>query len=155
AAFLVSAMLGIATPVAHAVTRDASGYCADSEELAFLTLINNYRAQNALGPLVLTQTLGASSDYHSTDMATYNYVDHTLHDGTTWSQNMIDFGYTYPAYLGENIAAGYDTAADVFTGWKNSSGHNANMLSSTFKAIGIGRVTTASATYHTYWSTDF
>jgi uncharacterized protein YkwD len=133
---------------------DAS-YCADPEETAFLGMINDYRAQNGLGPLVLTQTLGAASAYHSLDMATYNYVSHTLHDGTTWSQNIINFGYTYPAYKGENVAGGFATAADVFAAWKASSGHNANMLSSTYNAIGIGRVYTASATYSWYWTTDF
>ena len=29
-------------------------------------------------------------------------------------------GYNYNTYMGENIAAGYPTAAAVFEGWKNS-----------------------------------
>ena len=133
----------------------AADYCAEPEELAFLKLINDYRAQNGVGPLVLSQTLGAASEHHSIDMATNNYFSHTLSDGTSWDQNMTAHGYTYSTYRGENIAAGYETAANTFTQWKNSPGHNANMLSSVFTAIGIGRAYNSTATYRWYWTTDF
>jgi len=133
----------------------AADYCAEPEELAFLKLINDYRAQNGLGPLVLSQTLGAASEYHSIDMATQNYFSHNLKDGTTWDQNIRNFGYTYSTALGENIAAGYETAASVFAAWKASAGHNANMLTSSYGAIGIGRAYNAGATYRWYWTTDF
>lgn len=49
-------------------------------------------------------------------------------------------------YKGENIAVGYQTAEDVFEGWQETDekysgqGHRRNMLSSNFKAIGIGHV---------------
>ena len=47
---------------------------------------------------------------------------------------------------GENIAAGYVSAAEVFDGWKEENefyagqGHRRNMLSAKFKAVGIGHV---------------
>ena len=47
---------------------------------------------------------------------------------------------------GENIAAGYVSAAAVFDGWKEENesyagqGHRRNMLSDKFKAVGIGHV---------------
>ena len=47
---------------------------------------------------------------------------------------------------GENIAAGYGSAAEVFDGWKEENesyagqGHRRNMLSDKFKAVGIGHV---------------
>jgi Cysteine-rich secretory protein family len=134
----------------------ADGYCMDSEEQAFLQLINDYRAQNGVGPLVAVQTAGAAADYHSTDMAMNNYFSHTLYDGTSWSQNMINFGYTQDGgYKGENIAGGYSTASAVFAGWKASSAHNTNMLTTSYKAIGIGRAYGANSTYKWYWTTDF
>jgi len=144
-------------PAAH-VSRTSftatADYCAEPEDLAFLKLINDYRAQNGLGPLVMTQTLGAASEHHSLDMATHNYIGHTLYDGTSRSQNMTNHGYTYNTYRGENIAAGYDSAASVFAGWKASPDHNTAMLSANFTAIGVGRA--ASTTDGTwYWTTDF
>jgi uncharacterized protein YkwD len=135
-------------------------YSPDSEECAFLSIINTYRAQNGRGPLTLDRYLGAAAEHHSWDMATYNYwhSDHSLYDGTSWIQNLKIHGYDYQQLstsIAENIAAGYEGASSTFTQWKNSSGHNANMLSGTMKAIGIGRAYNANATYKWYWTTTF
>lgn len=61
-------------------------------------------------------------------------------------------------YIGENIAAGYQTAEAVFKGWQETNekysgqGHRRNMLNSNFKAIGIGHVYYNG--YH-YWVQEF
>ena len=132
-------------------TTDAS---MDAEEKAFLVLINNYRTQNGLPPLGLSYTLTKASQWKSTDMANNNYF---AHDdlSRTWDQRIRDCGYGYNTWLGENIAAGYVTAQDVFNGWKSSPGHNANMLGTNYTAIGIGRFYRAGSPYGWYWSTDF
>ena len=70
-------------------------------------------------------------------------------------QRIRDCGYGYNAWLGENIAAGYQTAQAVFDGWKNSPGHNANMLGENYVAIGIGRAVVPGSPYGIYWSTEF
>jgi uncharacterized protein YkwD len=64
-------------------------------------------------------------------------------------------GYTSYTTAGENIAAGQQTAQAVFNAWKNSSGHNANMLKASFTQIGIGHVVVNGSKYGTYWTTDF
>jgi uncharacterized protein YkwD len=133
-----------------------SEYCASSEEIAFLTLINDYRRANGLKAFVLSQTLGAAAEHHSKSMADHNYFSHTLiPEGIGWSQNMTNHGYNYNTYRGENIAAGVSNAQRAFDKWKASAGHRANMLNSNFKAIGIGRVYNASSTYDYYWTTTF
>lgn len=129
--------------------------CIDAEEAAFLTLINQYRAQNGRGPLAYSGKLNAAANYHSWEMAEYNYFNHTLRGGVTWSQNIANFGYTANTYKAENIAAGYETAAAVFNTWKNSLGHNANMLSANYTVIGIGRSHDVDATYDWYWTNTF
>ena len=48
-------------------------------------------------------------------------------------------GYMYNS-AGENIAAGYTTPSAVMTAWMGSSGHRANILSTTFREIGVGYV---------------
>jgi uncharacterized protein YkwD len=143
------------TSVQTSLHADSSTACLDSEEQAFLQLINNYRAQNGLGALVAVQTLGAAADFHSLDMATNNYFSHTLFDGTTWSQNMTKFGYPTGGWRGENLAAGYSTAQGVLDGWKASSGHNGTMLTPGARAIGIGRAYNETSTYRWYWTADF
>ena len=64
-------------------------------------------------------------------------------------------GYDYYTSKGENIAAGQATGAAVFTSWRNSSGHNANMLGSGYKVIGVSLVVVPGSPYTYYWTTDF
>jgi uncharacterized protein YkwD len=161
-AFLSVVGVGIAAPGQAkaqfiASNADASGYCATSEELAFLKLINDYRKSKGLGTLVLTQSLSAASDHHSWSMAEYTYFDHFLFpENIGWSQNMVNYGYNYNTWKAENIAAGNSDPLATFTQWKNSAGHNTNMLSANFKAIGIGHYYKAGAPYQGhYWTTDF
>ena len=151
---------GFTGPVSRSTS--AAEYSPNGEECRFLAVINQYRAESNsdLPPLTLLRSLGAAADHHATDMANHNYFDHTLSDGTTWSQNIINHGYDFNALgagAGENLAAGTNsaTADAVFTQWRNSSRHNANMLSSDFKAIGIGRAYNSGAKYDWYWTTTF
>jgi uncharacterized protein YkwD len=150
-----------AAPGAHSTASTtafitASQYSPDSQECAMLSQINAYRKANGKASLRLSRTLGAAAEHHSRDMAAHNYFGHTLYNGTTWIQNIANHGYpSSNTYRGENIAAGYSSAASTFNQWKNSSGHRANMLNGTFKAIGIGRAYNSSARYRWYWTTTF
>src|SRR5204863_151458 len=69
----------------------------DSEEQQFLTLINNYRAQNNLVPLQVSVTLTNSSKWFSQDMATKNYFpsNHVDSLGRDPFVRMAAFGYNY------------------------------------------------------------
>lgn len=127
----------------------------DSEEAAFCGLINSYRATQGLPALMVSEALTAASEWHSTDMATKNYFSHTDSTGRDPFQRMTAFGYGYSTYRGENIAAGNATAQATFDQWKNSAGHNANMLNANYKVIGIGKATNTTSTYKNYWTTDF
>ncbi len=133
----------------------ASQYLPDAQECAMLSLINTYRKANGKGTLAFSRTLAAAADHHSRQMASNNYFSHTLLNGVTWSQNITNHGYPTNTYRAENIAAGNSDAAATFTQWKNSPGHNANMLSSNYKAIGIGRSGGSATTYKWYWTTTF
>ena len=125
----------------------------DAEEALFLTLINNYRAQHGRAPLKISYKLTRPSIWKSKHMAQNNYFAHDdTPIGRAWSTRVRDCGYTYNTYIGENIAAGYWTAADVFEGWRTSPGHNSNMLSADYTAIGIGRFEGAGA-FGVYWTT--
>ena len=131
----------------------------DPEEKAFLTLINNYRVQNGLQPLVASNTLSHASAWKSSDLGVNHYFEHddTL-NGTlrrTWVDRIRDCGYGYNTWLGENIAAGVQTAQQAFDIWKNSPGHDANMRGANYTAIGIGRAYVPGSPYGWYWTTDF
>ncbi|HEY1336473.1 MAG TPA: malectin domain-containing carbohydrate-binding protein [Bryobacteraceae bacterium] len=159
--FCVS-MIALASFFAAAPAKAATPL--DSEESAFLTIINNYRAQNGVGPLQVSATLRDSSLWMSTDMATKNYFSHTDSLGRSAGARIAAFGYPYFPW-GENIAAGYSDAQNTFVLLRDacdpdSSGactyaHRLNMLNAGFKAIGISRAYNAGSTYRWYWTTDF
>eukprot|EP01041_Mallomonas_annulata_P015586 gene15586-32927_t len=58
-------------------------------------------------------------------------------------------------YLGENIYAGGQSAAEAFDAWKNSPGHNTNMLRPQYNYIGIGIAYNGNSNYGWYWTNDF
>ena len=133
----------------------------DSAELQVLSLVNGYRAQNGLTPLLLSDALSVAADRHSHDMGRYGFFAHTTvrsdwfsAGASPWTR-MAASGYDYKTTEGENIAAGYADAATVFAGWRASPGHNANILGRDFLVIGIGHEFVAGSPYSSYWTTDF
>ncbi len=160
------ALLSIFLFIATAVTADAqtSSLTLDSEQAAFLTLINNYRQQNGVGPLQVSVTLQNSSQWMSVDMATKNYFSHTDSLGRDPFVRMAAFGYP-TSTEGENIAAGngdaqntfnqFLTACDPDSSGNCTYGHRENMRNGAYKVMGIGRYYSGSSTYRWYWSTDF
>lgn len=61
---------------------------------------------------------------------------HTRPDGSKF-YSVFDGSYAFSA-MGENLAAGFNTAASVVDGWMNSEGHRANILKEVYTQIGIG-----------------
>ena len=131
------------------------GSSPEGEERAFLDLINNYRRQNGAGNLSLQNQLDAAADNHSQDMAKKNYFSHTLSNGDSAEKNIERFGYTNWSFVGENIAAGQETAKAVMDAWKSSPEHDRNMLNKNFTEIGIGLAYDQSSKYGWYWTTTF
>jgi uncharacterized protein YkwD/uncharacterized protein YraI len=148
-------VVGAVAPAINQVAAQAApGVCADAEEMRFLDLLNEYRGQQGLSPLALSQALSEAAEFHSADMAARGYFDHTMADGTTVEQNLRNFGYRDGTF-GENILAGTEGADGALETWRNSASHDANMRRGAFEAIGIGRVNDPSSPYGWYWTTIF
>lgn len=127
---------------------------AKADTTGFLSLINNYRSQNGLGTLSEDQNLTNAACWFASDMGAKNYFpgDHVDSLGRSMSQRLSDFGIN--GSRAENIyytTAG-SSANNAFNDWKESSGHNENMLNGTYTRIGIGR---ANFSGKWYWVTDF
>ena len=150
-AFVLAAAMIIAAPSGNS----SAAAPLDSEEAAFLVLINNYRQQNGLGTLTVDSKLQDASEWMSVDMGVNAYFSHTDSLGRDPWTRMAFFGYNYNTYKGENLAAGTSSAQAAFNLWHDSPGHNANMLGANYTAIGIGRAYTAGSPYGWYWTTDF
>jgi uncharacterized protein YkwD len=127
----------------------------DPEERAFCKQINTYRAQNGVPALKLSVSLTKASEWMSADMARHDILDHTDSLGRTFTKRISAFAYT-GALRGENIAGGTNgTAAAMFNLWKNSAAHRKNMLSASFKVLGVGRAYRAGTMLGWYWTTAF
>lgn len=155
---LLLALSGLAqrSEQVHALTNcSVADYSLDGEEQAFLTLINNYRAANGLGALLISTNLNRAAAWMSNDMGVNARFDHTDSLGRSPYSRAIDCDYVTGA--GENIAAGtaWSSAQTVMDAWKASPGHNTNMLTSYYQQIGIARVNVPGSPYGWYWTTNF
>lgn len=123
-----------------------------------LALTNEFRAKNGLAALKLNSELNATAYAHSEDMAQQDYFDHIGKNGSKpWDRAKL-VGYEAQS-MGENIAAGYTTAAAVVQGWIDSPGHRANLLNNSYTELGVGYFylanDTGSVNYNTYWTQLF
>lgn len=125
-------------------------------EQRVVELVNQERNKQDLPPLKWNIDLGYAARYHARDMSEDGYFNHDSYDGgqmiCSWSTRIGKF-YSGWSSLAENIAAGYTTPENVISGWMNSSGHRANILSPSNREIGVGYWSGGS--YRYYWVQDF
>ncbi|MGW0906194.1 CAP domain-containing protein [Streptomyces sp. NPDC002853] len=119
---------------------------------AVLRLTNAERTAARLRPLAPDPLLTVAAQAHSADMVTRAFYSHTSPDGGEPWHRASAAGSTHRA-IGENIACGQRTPAEVVDGWMNSPGHRANILKPSFTHLGVGFAGGGSA--GTYWTQLF
>lgn len=112
-------------------------YATSMNISALLQETNIQRSQNGKTALALNSLLNQAAQQKADDMAARNYWSHTSPEGTQPWQVISSVGYVYTT-AGENLAYGFDTSANTVTGWMNSAGHRANVLSTDFREVGFG-----------------
>ncbi|MFF9038181.1 CAP domain-containing protein [Streptomyces sp. NPDC014892] len=117
-----------------------------------IALTNTERARAGLPPLSPDPHLTDAAQAHSADMVARAFYAHTSPDGGEPWHRAAAAGSTRRS-IGENIACGQRSAAEVVLGWMNSPGHRANILKPGFTHIGIGFVGGGAA--GTYWTQLF
>jgi uncharacterized protein YkwD len=150
-----AALVAGALAITAQPNRSIASATLDAEEQSFVSLISQYRQQNGLNSLAIDTRLQDAAAWMSTDMGVHNYFSHADSLGRDPFQRMNAFGYNYNTWRGENIAAGTSSAQVAFDLWKNSPGHNANMLNPNYKVMGIDRDDTPGSGYGWYWTNDF
>lgn len=131
-----------------------------SEGQQLLALINDARAKphqcgsqrfNATAPLAWNALLASAADGHSRDMANKNYFDHKDRDGYMPGDRAELAGYI-ARQVGENIAAGQDSARKVVDAWLASPGHCANLMNPQSRELGAGYATDPKSDGGIYWT---
>ncbi|MFD7704679.1 CAP domain-containing protein [Streptomyces caelestis] len=117
-----------------------------------IDLTNRERARAGLPPLSHDPRLTAAAQAHSADMAARDFHSHTAPDGGRPWDRAAAAGSALRT-VGENIACGQRSAAEVVRGWMNSPGHRANILEAGFTRIGVGFAGGGRA--GTYWTQLF
>ena len=108
----------------------------------------------AAPPLTWNPTLASAAEEHSRSMANNNYFDHKDRDGRTPGDRAELAGYS-GVQVGENIAAGQDTASRVVAGWVASPGHCANLMNPQFQELGAAYAVDPKSDSGIYWTTMF
>jgi uncharacterized protein YkwD len=145
-AAVLSALLAPASSAAACRAAGATTKTATTRTLvrATLCVLNAGRAAHDLRPLRLSEELGVAARRHSRAMVRKRFFSHTSPNGDTFIDRIRATGYLDGARswsAGENIAYGSgrrSTPRSIGRAWMSSSGHRANILSKSFRAIGIG-----------------
>jgi uncharacterized protein YkwD len=113
------------------------------------SMISGYRTNNGLGPVTIDPELMTLASEQAHAMAAHDKLDHNV-----WRpfQERIQHSSFDAAVAVENIAAGYDTLAEAFSGWRDSPPHRANMLNPNVTKMGIAAVYAPASKYKVFWS---
>jgi uncharacterized protein YkwD len=117
-------------------------------------IVNRFRRSRGLHPLQLEQGLMRSAIWKAQHMAHFFYFGHAdpappVNRGVP--QRLAACGFTSGG--SENIAYGYETARDVVRAWLRSPGHRRNIVSTTWRYLGVG--VAVSHRGGTFWAQDF
>jgi uncharacterized protein YkwD len=131
------------TPIARATHRQLGR--------AVVCLVNWQRRRFGLPRLRENSRLDHSAQRWTNFMVAHRDFSH----GSNFAGRITAAGFDWSS-AGENIASGFSTAFSVVGAWMHSAGHCRNILSPTFRNIGVGVNSGGAARYmHGTWTEDF
>jgi uncharacterized protein YkwD len=147
-ALLAVFLFGVLSASASAAcsSADATASQASKRTLvrATLCVLNAQRARRHLPSLSLNSKLSTAARVHSVAMVRGKFFSHDSADGSSFVDRIRSTGYLSGASswsVGENIAYGSgdrSSPRSIGRAWMNSPPHRANILSRSFREIGIG-----------------
>ncbi len=129
--------------------RDFSATGLNAEQAR--AMINDYRKQNGLKPLKLNASLTEAAKNHSRDLAKWDRISHFGSDGSNPWDRVKRTGYN-AKLAAENVGTGQVTIDEVMKGWKDSPGHNKNLLLKDAEHMGIALVHEPKSEFKTFWT---
>ena len=92
--------------------------------------------------------------HYAQEMAWYDRMDHTGHDGSSPAARITRSGYHWRE-VGENLASGIMTPEEVVAGWLQSPEHCANLMDPLFSEMGVGFAVNTHDDAGVYWAMEF
>jgi len=130
-------------------TSSAKPSSIDDVRAEILSLVNAARTKAKLQPLARNEYLERSAQAYADQMNNENFFGHTDPSGKTLTDRIDASRYASASVapdcnciksyaLGENLARGQRTAAEVVKAWMDSPSHRAAILEPDFTDLGIG-----------------
>jgi len=129
--------------------RDLAQPGAELDAAAAASMISGYRANSGLPAVTLDPVLMRLAHEQAALMAARDKLGHNV--GKPFKVRMKTAGYDAER-AAENIAAGYHTLAQAFSGWRESEEHKSNMLLAGATRMGIAAVYAPKSKYKVFWS---
>ena len=150
APLLAVAALASTSAAASAQTPAAATQRATALEAALVTTINSVRREHGLKPLTSSAKLSRAATQHTREMGADGYFEHESFDSTPFWKRIERW---YPSKkwrswsVGENLVYSSPdlNARDAVDMWMHSPEHRANMLSRTWREIGVSAIHFGSA----------
>ncbi|AHB47230.1 serine protease [Hyphomicrobium nitrativorans NL23] len=114
-------------------------------------LVNQYRAEKGLKPLRLNAALTEAAKAHSRDLAKWDRISHYGSDGSNPWDRVKRTGYK-PKLAAENVGTGQVSFDEVLVGWKESEGHNKNLLIGDAREMGLALVQDPKTEFKSFWT---
>jgi len=112
--------------------------------------LNEYRISKGLSALTYDERLNSTAELHAEDIASAGILSHTGTNGSSLGDRVQLQGY-YFSTASENAASGQTSWDAAFKSWKNSPGHNENMLRDDVSELGLAFVSEPTSKLQTYW----
>lgn len=114
-------------------------------------VINAYRKEKGLKPLKLNPELTEAAKGHSRDLSKWDRISHYGSDGSNPWDRVKRSGYK-ARLAAENVGTGQVDFMEVMKGWKESPGHNKNLLLADAEHMGIALVQDPKSEFKSFWT---
>ncbi len=136
-------------PAGSLADRDYSGTNLDPNFAR--DIINQYRKEHGLKPVKLNTELTAAAKFHSRDLAKWDRISHYGSDGSNPWDRVKRAGFK-ARLAAENVGTGQIDFGEVMKGWKDSPGHNKNLLLADAEYMGIALVQEPKTEFKSFWT---
>lgn len=150
ALFLAACQSAPPPPAKPAFYEDLASPTARVDENKALSMLNQYRAQSGIAPLTLDPRLSRIAEDYARKMAAADKMGHNVDGQSLLGGRLKGYGYPF-SNAGENVAAGYHTLAEAFSGWRQSPPHDRGMKDPEMSLMGIATAYNPNSKYKVFW----